>query len=157
MAAFRLTSPAFEHDGDLPLRYTADGGDVSPPLQWTGVPEGTRELMLVCDDPDAEAGVFTHWVVYGISPELDGLPEGLPKDAIVEDPVSVVQGLNEFDEAGYTGPQPPEDADVAPHRFFFRVFAVDTELDLPPGVTRADLRRAAKDHVIAQAELVGIA
>jgi Raf kinase inhibitor-like YbhB/YbcL family protein len=156
MAAFRLTSPAFEHDGDMPLRYTAEGDDVSPPLVWEGVPAGTKELVLVCDDPDAEAGVFTHWVVYGISPDLDGLPEGLPKDAIVEQPVPIVQGLNEFDEAGYTGPQPPEE-DVTPHRYFFRLFALDTELDLPPGIGRAELRKTAKDHVIAQAELVAIA
>jgi Raf kinase inhibitor-like YbhB/YbcL family protein len=157
MAAFRLTSPAFEHDGDLPLRYTAEGDDVSPPLQWEGVPDGARELALVCDDPDAEAGVFTHWVVYGISPDLDGLPEDLPKDTIVEQPVSVLQGLNEFDEAGYTGPQPPDEGTIGPHRYFFRLFALDAELELPPGVHRADLRRAAKDHVIAQTELVGIA
>jgi Raf kinase inhibitor-like YbhB/YbcL family protein len=156
MAAFRLTSPAFEHDGDLPLRHTAEGGDVSPPLAWEGVPESTRELVLVCDDPDAEAGVFTHWVVYGISPDLEGLPEGLPKDAIVEDPVSVVQGLNEFDETGYTGPQPPEESTAGPHRYFFRLFALDAELDLPPGVRRSELRQAARDHIHAQAALVGI-
>jgi Raf kinase inhibitor-like YbhB/YbcL family protein len=157
MAALRLTSPAFSHDGDLPDKHTAEGGDVSPPLRWEGVPEGTRELVLVCDDPDAEAGVFTHWVAYGISPEADGLPEGLPKDTIVEGEVSVLQGLNEFGEAGYTGPQAPDDVEVVPHRYFFRLFALDVELDLPPGVLRADLRKAAKDHVIAQAELVGIA
>jgi Raf kinase inhibitor-like YbhB/YbcL family protein len=157
MAAFRLTSPAFAHDGDLPLRYTAEGDDVSPPLQWEGVPEGTQELVLICDDPDATAGVFTHWVVYGISPDVDGLPEGLPDDAIVEDPVAVVQGLNEFDEVGYTGPLSPEEEERGPHRYFFRLFALDTELDLPPGVTRAELRKAAQDHTIGQAELVGIA
>ena len=157
MAAFRLTSPAFEHDGDLPARFTADGGDVSPPLRWEGVPAGTRELVLVCDDPDAETGVFTHWVAYGIDPEIGELPEGLPKDTIIEEPVSVLQGLNELGEAGYTGPQAPEDPDLAPHRYFFRLFALDTELDLPPGVTRPDLRKAAKEHVIGTAELVGIA
>lgn len=156
MAAFRLTSPAFAHDEDLPLRYTADGDDVSPPLEWEGVPAQARELVLVCDDPDAEAGVFTHWVVYGIAPDEKGLPEALPKDTLIEDPVSVVQGLNEFDEAGYTGPQPPDEQDRGPHRYFFRLFALDTELDLPPGVTRAELRTAAKGHIVAQAELVGI-
>jgi Raf kinase inhibitor-like YbhB/YbcL family protein len=157
VAALRLTSPAFHHDADLPERHTAEGGDVSPPLRWAGVPDEAKELVLVCDDPDAEAGVFTHWVVYGISPDLDHLPEGLPKDTIIEEPVSVLQGLNEFGEAGYTGPQTPEDVDVAPHRYFFRLFVLDVELDLPPGVTRSDLRKAAKEHVIAQAELVGIA
>ncbi len=154
MAAFRLTSPAFEHDDDLPERFTADGGDVSPPLRWEGVPEGTKELVLIADDPDSETGVVTHWVVYGISPKIDELPEGLPKDTLVDDP-DLVQGLNEFDEVGWSGPS--LDDDRGPHRCFFRLIALDTELDLPPGVTRAELRRAANAHIIAVTELVGIA
>jgi Raf kinase inhibitor-like YbhB/YbcL family protein len=155
MAAFRLTSPSFAHDEELPLRHTADGGDLSPPLEWTGVPEGTRELILVCDDPDADAGVFTHWIVYGIAPDEKGLPEGVPTDALVDEPVSLVQGLNEFDVDGYTGPSIDEDR--GPHRYFFRLFALDAELDLAPGVKRHELRQAAKDHIIGTAELVGIA
>jgi Raf kinase inhibitor-like YbhB/YbcL family protein len=155
MAAFRLTSPAFDHDGKLPPRYTAAGEDASPPLEWEGVPEGTQELVLVCDDPDAEAGVLTHWVVYGITPDVTGLPEGIPRDVIVDEPIELVQGLNEFDESGYSGPLPPEDR--GPHRYFFRLFALDTVLDIPPGVTWAELRRAAKGHIIGQALLVGIA
>jgi len=154
MAALSLTSPAFDHDEVLPLRHTADGEDVSPPLQWDGVPEGTREIILICDDPDADAGVFTHWVVYGLAPDVTGLPEGLPDAAVVEDPVSLVQGLNEFDEVGYHGPEVDEER--GHHRLFFRLFALDTELDLPPGATRAELRKAAKEHIIATAELVGI-
>lgn len=155
MAAFRLTSPAFAHDEELPLRYTADGEDVSPPLEWTDPPGGTREFVIVCDDPDAEVGVFTHWIVYGIAPDVRSLPEGLPRDAVVNEPVELLQGLNEFDEAGYSGPGAAEER--GPHRYFFRIYALDMELDLPPGVTRAELRRAAKEHVLAQAELVGIA
>jgi Raf kinase inhibitor-like YbhB/YbcL family protein len=154
MAALRLTSPAFAHDAPLPVRFTADGEDVSPPLSWTGVPEGTRELVLICDDPDAEEGVFTHWVVYGILPDAGELPEGLPDDAVVDEPVSLVQGLNEFDDIGWRGPEPDEDA--GPHRLFFRLFALDAELDLSPGITRTELRRATKDHVLAIAELVAI-
>jgi Raf kinase inhibitor-like YbhB/YbcL family protein len=155
MAAFRLTSPAFEHDDPLPARHTADGDDRSPPLAWSGVPDGTRELIIIGDDPDADVGVVTHWVVYGVGPDVTELPEGLPADAIIEDPVSLLQGLNEFDELGYTGPSADEDR--GPHRLFFRLFALDTELNLPPGVRREELRRAARDHVIATAELVGIA
>ena len=155
MAALRLQSPAFAHDGQLPPRHTADGDDLSPPLEWSGVPEGTKELILICDDPDADVGVFTHWVVYGMGPDEAGLPEGVPRSTIVDEPVALVQGLNEYDESGYTGPSGADDS--GPHRYFFRLFALDEELDLPPGVTRVDLRRAAKDHVIAQAELVGIA
>jgi Raf kinase inhibitor-like YbhB/YbcL family protein len=154
MAAFRLTSPAFEHDDDLPERFTADGGDVSPPLAWEGVPEGAKELILVADDPDSDTGVITHWVVYGIAPDVTGLPEGLPNDTLVDEP-DLVQGLNEFDQAGWSGPT--LDDDRGPHRCFFRLFALDAELDLPPGVTRDELRRAAKGHILATAELVGIA
>lgn len=156
MAAFRLTSPAFAHDAELPMEFTADGAGVSPPLEWSGVPEGTRELVLIADDPDAEAGVFTYWVVYGLMPDSPGLPQGLSRDVVINEPVELVQGLNEFDEAGYTAPY-LSDSDEAPHRFFFRLMAVDKELlDVPPGATRADLRAAAKDHVIATTELVGI-
>jgi Raf kinase inhibitor-like YbhB/YbcL family protein len=154
MAAFRLTSPAFEHDDDLPERYTADGEDLSPPLAWSGVPEGTKELLLVADDPDSETGVVTHWIAYGIAPDVTSLPEGLPHSTLIEDPVSIVQGLNEFDQAGWSGPS--FDDDRGPHRCFFRLVALDEELDLPPGVDRAELRRAAKGHVIATAELVSI-
>jgi Raf kinase inhibitor-like YbhB/YbcL family protein len=155
MAAFRLTSPAFAHDEDLPLRHLADGDDLSPPLEWWDAPEGTKEFVLVCDDPDADTGVVTHWVVYGVAGDVTGLPEGVPRDAIVEDPVSLVQGLNEFDESGYSGPA--ADDDRGAHRCFFRLFALDAELDLPPGVNRAELRRAAKDHILGTAVLVGIA
>ncbi|CAN5532730.1 YbhB/YbcL family Raf kinase inhibitor-like protein [soil metagenome] len=155
MAAFRLTSAAFDNGEEIPIRHTSDGDDVSPPLSWSDVPDGTRELALICDDPDADAGVLTHWLVYGMAPGETGLPEGIPRDAIVEEPVSLVQGLNEFDEAGYSGPLPAEDR--GPHRYFFRLFALDAELDLPPGVGRSELRRAAKDHTLAQVELVGIA
>jgi Raf kinase inhibitor-like YbhB/YbcL family protein len=156
MGAFRLTSPAFAHDTPLPLRHTGEGEDLSPPLAWTGVPPGTKELALVCDDPDAETGVFTHWVVYGLPPHVTELPEAIPDDAIIEtDEVSLVQGLNEFDEVGWSGPTASDER--GPHRLFFRLFALDTELlDLPPGVSRAELRAAAKAHIIEQALLVGI-
>lgn len=155
MADFRLLSPAFVHDEDLPVRYTADGEDESPPLEWTGVPEGTKELVIVCDDPDAEAGVFTHWLVYGLAPDVTALPAALPRDVVIEDPVDLVQGLNEFDEAGYSGPVLGEE-ERGPHRYFFRLFALDAELDLPPGANRAELRDAVKGHILATAELVGI-
>lgn len=156
MAALRLTSPVFAHDDPLPARFTADKEGVSPPLQWDGVPAEAKELVLICDDPDGEEGVVTHWVVYGILPGATGLPEGIPDDAVVDDgDLSIVQGLNEFDEVGYTGPS--IDLDAGPHRIFFRLFALDIETShLQPGITRAELRKAVKDHIIARAELVGI-
>src|SRR3712207_144663 len=121
MAAFRLSSPAFEHDGDLPDRHLGDDG-LSPALEWTDVPPDTKELVLVCDDPDTDTGVVTHWVVYGISPDATGLPEGVPRDAYIEGPVELVQGLNEFDEVGFSGPEPE---DGGAHRIFFRLYALD--------------------------------
>jgi len=155
MAAFRLTSPAFEHDADLPEEQLGEDG-VSPPLEWTGVPEGTKELALVCEDPDAETGVFTHWIVYAIAPDATNLSFSVPREAYIETPLELCQGLNEYDEVGYSGPETDEER--GPHRIFFRLFALDTELlDLPPGATRAELRSAAKDHILARAELVGIA
>lgn len=156
MAAFRLTSTAFEHDDDLPIRFTQDGEDISPPLAWDGVPEGTKELVLVCEDPDSEQGVVTHWLAYGILPhETSSLPEDLGLQALVQhEGFELCQGLNEFDVAGYSG-LPPAD-ERGPHRLFFRLHALDTELDLPPGLKRPDIRAAAKGHVIGTAELVGI-
>ena len=155
MADFRLTSPAFAHDDDLPVPHTADGGSNSPPLLWTGVPEGTKELVVVCDDPDADTGVFTHWIVYGLLPDTEGLPGGLSRDVVINEPVELVQGLNDFDEAGFTGPT--RDEDRGPHRLFFRLLALDVELlDLRPGANRAELRQAARDHVLESCELVGI-
>ncbi len=156
MAAFRLSSPDFDHDQPLPDAQLGEDDGRSPQLEWSGVPDATKELALVCDDPDADTGVVTHWVVYGISPDVRGLPAGVSRDAYIEGPVELVQGLNEFDEVGYSGPAP--DPGRGPHRIFFRLFALDTELvDLPPGATRMELRQAARDHVLAVAELVGIA
>lgn len=156
MADLRLTSPAFQHDEELPAEFSADGGNVSPPLEWSGVPEGTKELVVICDDPDAEFGVFTHWVVYGIAPDVGGLPAGIPRDTVIDEPVELVQGLNEFDESGYTGPTAADDDELVPHRYFFRLFALDTELDLAPGARRDEVRKASVGHVIASTELVSI-
>lgn len=153
MAELRLTSPAFGHDEPLPRRFFSDGDNVSPPLAWAHVPEGAAELVVVGEDPDAEEGVFTHWLVFGIPPSVGELPEGLGESTIVHAPDEIYQGLNEFDEPGWTGP-----ADEGRlHRMFFRLYALDTELvELAPGATREELRDAAKGHVIASTELVGI-
>lgn len=156
MAAFRLTSPAFDHDADLPPAQLGEDDGQSPPLDWSGVPDGTKELALVCEDPDADVGVITHWVVYGIAPDAPGLPGGVPRDAYIESPIELVQGLNEYDEVGYSGPE--ADDDRGAHRIFFRLFALDVELaSLAPGATRGELRQAAKNHIIDTAALVGIA
>lgn len=157
MSAFKLTSPAFDHDDPLPHRFTQEGEDVSPPLEWEGVPDGTAELVLIAEDRDADEGVVTHWVVYGILPEeTTGLPEDLGDHALVQqETFELCQGLNEFDNSGYSGPTGDENR--GPHRLFFRLFALDVVLDVPPGISRGELRKAAEGHVLGVADLVGIA
>lgn len=156
MSALRLTSPAFDHDDDLPDRFRQDGDDVSPPLRWEGVPPEAQELVLICEDRDSEEGVVTHWVVYGILPgETSELPEDLGDQALVQhEGFELCQGINEFDISGWSGPS--ADDDRGPHRYFFTLHALDTVLDVPPGIHREELREAAKGHIIASAELVGI-
>jgi Raf kinase inhibitor-like YbhB/YbcL family protein len=142
--ALSLTSPAFQHGGEIPTRHTCDAEDLSPALVWSGVPEGTRSLALVVDDPDAPVGTFTHWVAWGIDPAAEMLEEGQS---------APVEGANDFGATGYRGPCPPPGH--GPHRYSFRLHAVDTELDLETGASKADLERSLEEHVLADAELVG--
>jgi Raf kinase inhibitor-like YbhB/YbcL family protein len=153
MAELRLTSPAFDHDASLPKRFYTDTENVSPPLTWHGVPDGTAELVVISEDPDSEEGVFTHWLVYGIPPSTGELPEKLGVNTIVHAPEEMYQGLNDFDAPGWTGPSD----EGRTHRMFFRLYALDTELvELAPGATREELRESAKKHVIDSTELVGM-
>lgn len=142
----KITSPAFAQGGAIPTKYTGEGDDVSPPLEWSGVPEGTRQLALICHDPDAPLPHgFTHWVLYGIPPETQGLAEG--------DDGGFLEGQTDFGKAGYGGPMPPEGH--GPHQYYFWLYALDTEVDAGPGLTGAELLSAIEDHVIEQARLVG--
>ncbi len=142
-ARMQITSSAFGHGEDIPAKFTCDGADINPPLQFAGVPVGTKSLALIVDDADAPGGVFTHWMVWNISPRTNAIGEGSAPGGL--------QGRNDFGKLGYGGPCPPSGA----HRYFFRVFALDRELDLPAGARRAQLDAAMKGHVIAQGELVG--
>jgi Raf kinase inhibitor-like YbhB/YbcL family protein len=144
MAEFALTSPAFEHGGEVPPRHTGDGEDVSPQLVWQGVPDGTRSLALVVHDPDAPSGDFVHWVAWGIDPGEEMLAEGASAPS---------EGANGFGDAGYRGPAPPPGH--GDHRYFFRLHALDVEPELDPGASREELERAVEGHVVATAELVG--
>ena len=139
-----LRSPVFEHGGKIPPKYTCDGRDVSPPLTVSGVPEGTKALALVMDDPDAPAGTWDHWVVWNIPPETSGIPEGT-------EPAGV-QGITDFGVPGYGGPCPPSGT----HRYQFRVCALDGELDLAEGSNKAQLEAAMAGHVLAEAGLTGL-
>lgn len=149
MHAIAVTSPAFQNGGMIPGRFTCDGLDVSPPLAWTAVPTGTKSVALVCDDPDAPAGVWVHWVVYDIPPSTTALAENQPETNTL--PGGGKQGVNDFRRIGYGGPCPPGGT----HRYFFRIYALDVALNLDPGATRSALQRAMQGHIVAQGELMG--
>jgi Raf kinase inhibitor-like YbhB/YbcL family protein len=138
-----IRSAAFQQGGDIPAKFTCDGGDTSPPLRISGIPSDAKSLVLIADDPDAPGGVFTHWLVWNIPPQTNSVAEGSsPKG---------VHGTNDFGKPGYGAPCPPSGA----HRYYFRVFALDRELALLPGAKRSQLEAALKGHVIAQGELMG--
>jgi Raf kinase inhibitor-like YbhB/YbcL family protein len=140
-----LTSPEFTEGGDIPRRYTCDGDDVSPPLSWSGAPEGTATLALVTDDPDARG--FVHWVAYNIDASASGsLPAGWSSS-----PDAAPQGVNSFGRVGYGGPCPPSGT----HRYAFRLLAIDQLLDLEAGPKAQDVLDAAADHTLAEATLTG--
>jgi len=147
---FILTSTVFEEGKRIPTRYTCDGEDLSPPLSWKGIPEGTRSLALVMEDPDAPRGTFVHWVIYNIPPDLPGLPEGVSRQGKLEN--GALQGANDLGVIGYRGPCPPPGK---PHRYSFILRALDTKLSLGPGATRAELEEAIKDHVLGETKLMG--
>lgn len=144
-----LTSPAFAHEGDIPIRHTCDGADLSPPLSFGGVPHAAVSLAVVCDDPDAPAGIWDHFVLFNLSPATPGLPEGLPGAA--SHPDGSQSGRNSWGRLGYGGPCPPRGT----HRYFFTLYALDTKLALPAGATKADVLRAAKGHILTSATLMG--
>jgi len=143
---FRLTSPLMRPYDLLPAQYTCDGADRSPPLHWTGLPPGTASLALVMKDPDAPGGSFVHWVLYNMSPSLDGLPEGGPPAG------SLIEGANDFGRLGYAGPCPP--AGDEPHHYEFNLLALDrSHIDLPAGASESDLVTATQGRVLASASL----
>jgi hypothetical protein len=149
--ALQLRSSAFDPNGSIPTRHTCDGPDVSPALSWTGVPEGTNSLSLIMDDPDAPAGTWVHWVLYDLQPGTKELAEGVPKDGQLSS--GARQGRNDFRKLGYGGPCPPPGR---PHRYVFKLYALDAPTRLGPGMTKADLEAAMRGHVLAQAELIGV-
>jgi Raf kinase inhibitor-like YbhB/YbcL family protein len=142
-AKMKVTSSAFQDGSNIPSKFSCDGPNTSPPLQISDVPAGAKSLALIVDDPDAPSGLFTHWVIWNISPQTTTIAEGnAPKG---------VHGTNDFGKSGYGGPCPPSGT----HRYYFKVFALDRELDLPAGAKRGQLDAAMKGHVIAEGELVG--
>ncbi len=151
MSTFYLSSDAFLNGDLIPIRHTCEGRDLSPPLTWGDPPGGTQSFALVCEDPDAPRGIWVHWVLYNLPAQVRGLPQGVEPDPELAD--GSRQGRNDFGRLGYGGPCPPPGR--GPHRYYFRLYALDTLLTLPPGATRADLLAAMDGHVLATAELMG--
>jgi Raf kinase inhibitor-like YbhB/YbcL family protein len=142
-AKMKITSSAFQEGANIPSKFSCDGANTSPPLQISDVPSEAKSLVLIVDDPDAPSGLFTHWTVWNISPQTSTIAEGnTPKG---------MHGTNDFGKSGYGGPCPPSGT----HRYYFKIFALDRELDLPFGAKRGQLDAAMKGHVIAQGELIG--
>jgi hypothetical protein len=150
-AKIELTSTAFSEGQPIHKQYTGEGADVSPPLSWSALPEGTKELALICDDPDAPGGTWVHWVVYRIPATASGLPEDLSGTEWREG--GMIEGENSFGNTGYGGPMPPEGH--GKHRYFFKLYALDRKLALEPGQDKQSLLRAMKDHVLGKGELMG--
>ncbi len=148
--AFTLTSPAFEPAGSIGTRHTCDGEDRSPRLDWSEPPAGTKSLALIVDDPDAPVGDWVHWVISDLPANARSLAEARPADGKLREPAGAIQGKNDFGRLGWGGPCPPPGK---PHRYFFRLYAVDTVLGLPPGATKAEVERALRGHVLAKAEI----
>jgi len=149
---FSLVSSAFENNGKIPSRYTCDGSNVSPPLAFSGVPEGTKSLALIMDDPDVPKalrpdGVFVHWVVFNMPPETREIKEGEPAPGIA--------GVNGAGANAYTGPCPPPQYEPSEHRYIFRLYALDTPLALPDGATKGEVLSAMEGHTLGVAELIG--
>lgn len=150
--AFEISSGSFEPGGPIPARFTCEGEDVSPALAWQGVPEGTRSLVLIVDDPDAPDPKapkmrWVHWVLFNLPPDGDGLPEAVSRSGL---PAGTGVGLNDWKRADYGGPCPP----IGRHRYFHTLYALDVELDLERP-SRSEVERAMAGHVLARAELVG--
>ncbi len=145
-----ISAEAFKDGGNIPAVYTCDGRNISPALTWSGMPAGTKSIALIMDDPDAPRGTFVHWVLFNIPPDAQGLPEAVPKNQTLKD--GSRQGNTSYGEAGYGGPCPPPGK---PHRYYFKVYALDTKLDLPAGATKADVEKTMNGHILAKGELMG--
>ena len=144
-----VSSSTFPEGGTIPAKYTCDGNDVSPPLKWTGVPEATKSLALISDDPDAPVGTWVHWVMWNVPPSVGELAEDVSPKA--ELPDGSRQGISDFRRPGYGGPCPPSGV----HRYYFKLYALDTMLDLPSSTRKADLLKAMKGHVLTEGQLMG--
>lgn len=147
----QVFSNAFHEGEAIPVQYTCDGDDVSPPLRWGRLPKDSQSLALICEDPDAPSGVFVHWIIFNLPPIVSDLPEALPPtETLVES--GAIQGRNDFNDIGYGGPCPPPGN---PHRYFFRLYALDTKLQLKAGATKHEFAHAVEGHILTAGHLLG--
>lgn len=160
-ASMKLTSAAFGSGTTIPAKYTTEGADVSPPLNWSGAPEGTESFALICDDPDAPSprdpapDPWVHWVIFNVPAERTELPEGIEREKEPSGAPGARQGTNSWpsDNLGYRGPAPPPGS--GEHRYFFKVYALDTKLELAAGATKEELLKAMSSHILAQGQHMG--
>jgi Raf kinase inhibitor-like YbhB/YbcL family protein len=153
--SLRIKCPAFRMNETIPQEFTGEGEDLSPPLEWQGIPPGTRELALICDDPDApQVQPWVPWLLYKIPPTTTFLPKNIPALATVDEPFGAVQGINSFGNLGYGGPYPP--VGHGRHRYYFRLYALDCEIDRSSGLSKSELLREMEGHVLAETTVVGV-
>jgi Raf kinase inhibitor-like YbhB/YbcL family protein len=145
----KISSSAFKEGEMIPKKYTCDDINISPPLEWSLAPEGTKTFALICDDPDAPMGTWVHWVIFNLPAKTNQLSENIPSKEVLPD--GAKQGKNDFGRVGYGGPCPP----AGIHRYYFKIYALDDELDLKAGVTKAELLKAMDGHILAEAQLMG--
>jgi hypothetical protein len=146
----QIQSTAFSEGQPIPGRHAFDKQNLSPDLQWSGVPSSAKSLVLICDDPDAPGGTWVHWVLYDLTPSMTGLPEGIPQSPTLDS--GGKQGLNDFKRVGYGGPCPPPGK---PHHYLFKLYALDIRPELQPALTKKDLLKTMDGHVIAEGQLMG--
>ncbi len=155
--AIEITSTAFTQGHPIPKKYTGEGADVSPPLAWTGIPEEAKELVLICDDPDAPvAEPWVHWVIYKMPAATKGLPEGVPRKPRLKEPAGAMQGRNSWPAAeaiGYRGPMPPPGHGV--HHYYFKLYALEAHMVVEPGLDKRTIMEEIGDHIIAEGVLMG--
>jgi len=147
--AIKVTSTAFKDGEIIPKQYTCDGNDISPPLTWSGAPQETKSIALICDDPDAPGGTWVHWVLFNLPPASNALPAEVSSAKVLDN--GAKHGKNDFRRFGYGGPCPPGGT----HRYYFKVYALDSMLDLDVGIMKADLVKAMQGHILAEGQLMG--
>jgi Raf kinase inhibitor-like YbhB/YbcL family protein len=150
MENISISSEGFKSGDVIPDIYTCKGKDISPSLSWKGIPAGTKSIALTMDDPDAPGGTFVHWVIYNVPAQTQKLPEGMPHEKILAD--GSIQGMTDFGEIGYGGPCPPPGK---PHRYYFKMYALDSSIDLAPGASQKELENVMEGHILAKGEFMG--